>query len=66
MCLILFQMLHKLTLRLFFSHLLCAEFSFPRIFNGYGSVLNATVGEIVFGDTVTSNMSDYVLVPQGK
>ncbi len=62
----LFQMLHSLTLGLLFSLLLCAEFSFLRFLNGFGSVVNVTVGDQDFGNIVTYNMSKYVAVPQGE
>ncbi|XP_040887853.1 solute carrier family 15 member 1b [Toxotes jaculatrix] len=36
-----------------------------RFFNGFGSVLNATVGGQDFGDITVNNMSSYVAVSQG-
>uniref|UniRef100_A0A3Q3VTB6 Uncharacterized protein n=1 Tax=Mola mola TaxID=94237 RepID=A0A3Q3VTB6_MOLML len=37
-----------------------------RIFNGYGSVLNVTVGEQNFEKIVSNNISEYVMVNQGE
>nr|ACI49693.2 peptide transporter [Dicentrarchus labrax] len=37
-----------------------------RFLNGFGSVLNATVGTLEFGNTITNNMSEYISVPQGN
>uniref|UniRef100_A0A3Q2U6B7 Solute carrier family 15 member 1 n=1 Tax=Fundulus heteroclitus TaxID=8078 RepID=A0A3Q2U6B7_FUNHE len=36
-----------------------------RFFNGYGSVLNITVGDQEYGDIVPNNMSIFINVPQG-
>ncbi|XP_075951237.1 solute carrier family 15 member 1b [Anarhichas minor] len=37
-----------------------------RFFNGFGSVLNVTVGSLNFTDIVTNNMSDYFVLQQGS
>ncbi|XP_073318311.1 solute carrier family 15 member 1-like [Pagrus major] len=37
-----------------------------RFLNGFNSTLNITLGEVLFGDTNTNNMSAYGAVPQGN
>lgn len=42
------------------------EFSFSRIFNGFDSGLNVTVGNLAYEEITPSNMSEYVEVLNGK
>uniref|UniRef100_A0A8C4HXY4 Solute carrier family 15 member 1 n=1 Tax=Dicentrarchus labrax TaxID=13489 RepID=A0A8C4HXY4_DICLA len=59
-----YLMSHNSRIQFIFSYSKPCLSSHQALFlNGFGSVLNATVGTLEFGNTITNNMSEYVSLP---